>query len=513
MNRPRYLGTRAQRLAAKRARVSAWKRRVLSLPLLGVGSVIVFVAVTGASAFWTLGGIGAATETVGQLGAPTDLATTVNGTTIHLSWSGSAPPGSGSLGYIVDRFSGTDGYATSSPAGGTCTSSLSQLLPGTVGGCDDSGLAPGDYEYRVTTIFRTWTASSTLTSPSEVFRLDHFEIVIPNSTTAGAAVTLTVTAEDAAGQTIPSFVGTVHFTSTDPNATLPSDYTYQGADGGSHSFASSAVLRRAGIQAISVRDTQQTTISGTINIAVTAADLDHFIVAAPPNAQAGITLSGVNVSAQDPFGNAAAGWTSTTRCVVFSGASNAPDNSSPTYPAQGSCAAGQSQLSFDGSGVSSGFAITLVNAATTKLTVSFATKTGTSATIAVAAGPAASLLYSSATNRNGSVSITCAGPSTALTCLPASMNGNGQGRFLTANVTLVDAHQNPAPNGTGASITITLTQTGGNAVTPGSLTVLVGQATSTNTFTLLLRNGSTSATLVATVTLQTTSVSASLTTS
>jgi hypothetical protein len=513
MNKPCHLGTRAQRLAAKRAQFRVRKRRVLSLPFLGVGCLIVLVAVTGASAFWTLGGIGVATENVGQLGAPTDPAATVNGTTIHLSWSGSAPPGSGSLGYVVDRYSGTDGYATSAPAGGTCTSSMSQLLPGTVGSCDDSGLAPGDYEYRVTTIFRTWTASSALTSPSEVFRLDHFEIVMPNSTTAGAAVTLTVTAKDAAGHTIPSFVGTVHFTSTDPNATLPSDYTYQGGDGGSHSFASSTVLRLAGIQAISVRETQQTNIAGTIKVTVTAADLDHFIVAAPASAQAGVTLTGVNISAQDSFGNAAAGWTSTTRCVVFSGASNAPDNSSPTYPAQGSCAAGQSQISFDKSGVASGFAITLVNATTTTLTVSFATKTGTSAAIAVAAGPFASLLYSSATNRNGSVGITCVGTSTALTCLPASMNGNGQGRFFTANVTLVDAHQNPAPNSTGTSITVTVTQTGGNTVSPGSLTVLAGQATSTNTFTLLLRNGSSSATLVATVTLQGTSLSANLTTS
>ena len=58
---------------------------------------------------------------------------------------------------------------------------------------------------------------------------------VPASVVAGVPQSLTVKPM-AAGAAIPSFTGTVHFTSTDPNAVLPADYTYTSGDAGSHTF-------------------------------------------------------------------------------------------------------------------------------------------------------------------------------------------------------------------------------------------------------------------------------------
>jgi len=66
--------------------------------------------------------------------------------------------------------------------------------------------------------------SNIVTIPVGVGALTHF-LVSPQSVTiaAGTPQTLTVTAQDLAGDTVASYSGTVHFTSTDPKAVLPPD--------------------------------------------------------------------------------------------------------------------------------------------------------------------------------------------------------------------------------------------------------------------------------------------------
>ena len=53
-----------------------------------------------------------------------------------------------------------------------------------------------------------------------------------------------MTMADAYGNAATSYAGTVHFSSTDAQAGLPSDYTFTAADAGSHTF--SAELKAAG---------------------------------------------------------------------------------------------------------------------------------------------------------------------------------------------------------------------------------------------------------------------------
>ncbi|MGD0863440.1 MAG: S53 family peptidase, partial [Candidatus Limnocylindrales bacterium] len=67
---------------------------------------------------------------------------------------------------------------------------------------------------------------------------------LPSPTVAGTAHNLTVTARDAYGNTVAGYRGTVHFSSTDPAAVLPADYTFTAADNGVHVF--SVTLKTAG---------------------------------------------------------------------------------------------------------------------------------------------------------------------------------------------------------------------------------------------------------------------------
>jgi hypothetical protein len=83
----------------------------------------------------------------------------------------------------------------------------------------------------------------------------------PSSITAGTAGNFTVTARYADGSVDNNYTGTVHFTSSDPRAVLPADYTFTAADAGEHTF--SATLTSAGAQSITATDTAHLTSSDT----------------------------------------------------------------------------------------------------------------------------------------------------------------------------------------------------------------------------------------------------------
>jgi hypothetical protein len=83
-------------------------------------------------------------------------------------------------------------------------------------------------------------------------------------TTAGIAPTFTVMALNADGT---GYTGTVHFTSSDPQAVLPADYTFTAADQGSHTF-SGVKLRTKGLQTITAIDLLFASISGSLTTQV-----------------------------------------------------------------------------------------------------------------------------------------------------------------------------------------------------------------------------------------------------
>jgi hypothetical protein len=98
-----------------------------------------------------------------------------------------------------------------------------------------------------------------------------FQVTVSSpSTTAGSAVSITVTALDASNNPISGYLGTVHFTSTDGSASLPANYTFTTADAGTHTF-SGVILRTAGSETVTVVDTAATSATGSVTILVSQA--------------------------------------------------------------------------------------------------------------------------------------------------------------------------------------------------------------------------------------------------
>jgi Ca2+-binding RTX toxin-like protein len=124
------------------------------------------------------------------------------------------------------------------------------------------------------------------------------------NSTAGTAIAVTVTALDAAGNVILDYPGTVKFSSSDPQAGLPANYTYTAADQGSHTF--NVVLKTAGTQTITAT---AGSVSGQASVQVGAASAARFVVSVPATATAGVALSAVTVTVTDAFGNTIAGYT------------------------------------------------------------------------------------------------------------------------------------------------------------------------------------------------------------
>jgi hypothetical protein len=145
----------------------------------------------------------------------------------------------------------------------------------------------------------------------------------PSPTTAGASGTFTVTAQDANGNTLTGYTGTIHLTSSDPQAVLPADYTFTAADQGVHTF--SATLKTAGSQFLAATDTVTSSMSGQEGIVVNPAAATHFLLSGPSSVRAGIAFS-LTVTAVDAYGNVATGYTGTVHFTDSVGGATLPRN-------------------------------------------------------------------------------------------------------------------------------------------------------------------------------------------
>ena len=142
----------------------------------------------------------------------------------------------------------------------------------------------------------------------------------PAIATAGGAFGVTVTVRDQFGNIATGYTGTVHFSSSDVHAVLPTpDYTFVSADHGVHIFTNGVTLETVGSGTQTVTATDNTSsFSGTSTITVNAAAAASLTITAPAGMTAGIPFS-VTVTAHDPYGNIATGYTGT---VHFSSSDN-----------------------------------------------------------------------------------------------------------------------------------------------------------------------------------------------
>jgi hypothetical protein len=120
--------------------------------------------------------------------------------------------------------------------------------------------------------------------------------------TAGTPSTFTVTATSTSGATLPNYTGSVHFTSSDPNAVLPADYTFVPGDNGTHTF--SVTLTTAGSQSITASDPSNFLTGTQAGITVNPGAADHLAFSVQPsNTSAGTPIGpAVQVQVLDRYG-------------------------------------------------------------------------------------------------------------------------------------------------------------------------------------------------------------------
>ena len=119
-------------------------------------------------------------------------------------------------------------------------------------------------------------------------------------------------------------MNTIHFSSSDSQASLPANYIFTAGDGGVHTF--SATLKTAGSQSLIATDTATGSITGTQTITVQLAVASSLRVAAFPSPiQAGVAGS-FTVTALDAFGNTATAYTGTIHFSSSDGQAVLPAN-------------------------------------------------------------------------------------------------------------------------------------------------------------------------------------------
>jgi hypothetical protein len=147
-----------------------------------------------------------------------------------------------------------------------------------------------------------------------------FAVTPAAGVTAGTPFSLTVTAQDVQGNTVPGYTGTVHFSSSDPHATLPTNYTFTPADHGVHTFTG-LILDQAGSPTITVSDPIAGTIFGQSPVPVAPAGPDHLGVTAVATAPGTFN---VTVEALDAHDNVAPAYTGTVELSSSDPAASLP---------------------------------------------------------------------------------------------------------------------------------------------------------------------------------------------
>jgi uncharacterized protein (TIGR03437 family) len=314
-----------------------------------------------------------------------------------------------------------------------------------------------------------------------------FAVGAPASASAGAAFTFTVTAQDQFNNTATGYPGTVHFTSSDGNASLPANATLSNGVG---SF--SATLKTAGSQTITGTDTNTSSITGTSNtIVVSAATLDHFLVTAPASTTVGTSFN-VTAVAIDAHGNTITSYNGPATVTSSDGQAVLPPTLTMFMSGTASFAAtlntrgNQSITVTDTVGtMKTGTAqITVNSAAATKILITATPVTVTAGTQFMFTATAEDSFGNVVQNYTGTLHFTSSDPNAVNP--PDSTLTNGTGTF-TATLETAGSQTLTATDTANAMITGT---SNGIVVTPGPLThfqiVVPGTVTAGQQFQVII---------------------------
>jgi flagellin-like protein len=139
--------------------------------------------------------------------------------------------------------------------------------------------------------------------------------------TAGSTFTLTVTAQDASGNTVPTYAGSTTATLIDLSGSINPASLSSGWTNGV--WTSSTVTITAAKTADVITATDGTTTGSDTAFNVVAGSLDHFAVSTPTNVQAGTAFT-LTVTAVDVYNNPILSFSSTTATIMDSSTTIAP---------------------------------------------------------------------------------------------------------------------------------------------------------------------------------------------
>src|SRR5262249_27869680 len=135
-----------------------------------------------------------------------------------------------------------------------------------------------DTTYTLTATKDGRTATSTATVRVGATPPIGFAVTGLTTAVAGMQGTATITAVNAGGATIATYLGTVHFSSDDAQATLPADITFTAADQGRKSV--SVTFKTAGSRLLIANDTLGTSAQGFGRIDVSPGAAGAIVLAA-----------------------------------------------------------------------------------------------------------------------------------------------------------------------------------------------------------------------------------------
>jgi hypothetical protein len=221
---------------------------------------------------------------------------------------------------------------------------------------------------------------------------DHLVVASATTDVAGNSLSVTVTADNASNAADAGFTGTVQFSSTDAQAGLPSSYTFTSADKGSHTF--SVTLKTAGSQTVTASDAAISSSVTTSPIAVSPAAASQFVLSGLSSTATAGAVQTLIVTAKDPYGNVATGYTGSVSFASSDTAASLPGSYTFTTADKGSHT----------------FSLTFKTAGTQSVTVSDTTTTKFSASQSgITVSPAAPLNLAASAASSGQINLTWTG--------------------------------------------------------------------------------------------------------
>ncbi|MBC7195458.1 MAG: hypothetical protein H5U37_07365, partial [Caldisericia bacterium] len=130
---------------------------------------------------------------------------------------------------------------------------------------------------------------------------------------------LRVTAVDQWDNVVTTYTGTIKFTSTDPFASLPPNYTFIPTDNGTKTFGTLTTMNTVGIHTITVTDTSNPSIKGTSNPFTVASQTIHHFEFETIGPQTINNPFNITIYAKDANGYIVSAWDDTDTWGIYGG--------------------------------------------------------------------------------------------------------------------------------------------------------------------------------------------------